>query len=486
MLPPGPGRAEVLVQRAQLENDDLETGDAFLVQAVADAGDDELLRGRVLDVLGWLRGHFRGYLAEGIEFAREALEIAERTGDGELEMSVTAGLATMSSLAGSPRPDLLERAIELEEQIGKPLLWAGPRGLAATQYRQSGDLETASALWESWHAGAADSGNERIRPYTLYQLASLECYRGNLTRAEELVHEALEAARDNEDTHVEGWILYPLAFLAAWQGRAEEARSTLGQILEWATGRGERPTIARAHCLLGLLALSEGDTATAARELSGAAELLEEMGIAQPASIPALPDGVEALAGAGDVAAAEVLLERLERQALALDNPFARALTGRARGVLLAAGGEPDPAAPLLRDAAAAFDRMGFRLEAARAVLGHGRALLRGGHRTLAADALADARNRFEEVGATLWKARAAEDLERAAPGRAEGELTAAERRVAALVARGKRNREIGSDLFMSVSTVEAHLTRIYRKLGIRSRSELAALVADGTLSVSE
>ena len=70
------------------------------------------------------------------------------------------------------------------------------------------------------------------------------------------------------------------------------------------------------------------------------------------------------------------------------------------------------------------------------------------------------------------------------APARAGGELTAAERRIAALVAEGKRNREIAQALFMSGATVEAHLTRIYRKLDIRSRSELSRLVAEGTLAL--
>jgi DNA-binding CsgD family transcriptional regulator len=115
-------------------------------------------------------------------------------------------------------------------------------------------------------------------------------------------------------------------------------------------------------------------------------------------------------------------------------------------------------------------------------VLALGRALARSGHRTAAADALADARDRFAEIGAAHWERRAVDELERAAPGRAVGVLTPAEARIAALVAQGRRNREVGEALFMSVATVEAHLTRIYRKLGIRSRSELARLVADGSL----
>jgi DNA-binding CsgD family transcriptional regulator len=111
-----------------------------------------------------------------------------------------------------------------------------------------------------------------------------------------------------------------------------------------------------------------------------------------------------------------------------------------------------------------------------------GRALLRGGRRAQAADALADAQRRFAALGAPLWEARTAGELERAAPGRATGALTPAERRIAALVAEGLRNREIAASLFMSIATVEAHLTRTYRKLGIRSRSELARRVADGSV----
>ena len=198
------------------------------------------------------------------------------------------------------------------------------------------------------------------------------------------------------------------------------------------------------------------------------------MGFRNPGAFPVLPDAIEALARAGDTSSAADLLERLERYADAVGTPWSSAVCDRARGVvLLAQGRAADAAEPLVR-AEVAFERLGCRPDAARATLTRGRALLRGGHRTLAADALADARSRFAAMGAVLWEARAAEELERAAPGRAAGELTPTERRVAALVARGRKNREIAESLYMSVGSVEAHLTRIYRKLEIRSRSELA------------
>ncbi len=148
-LPAGPGRAEALVERAQLEDQDVARGEVLLERALADAGADEPLRGRVLDQLGWLRGIFRGDLRAGIECAREALVIAQRVGDRDFEMSAAAGLSNMETLAGNPRPELMARAVELEDEIGRPPLWAGPRVLFAEQLLWAGDLPAARTLLEA-------------------------------------------------------------------------------------------------------------------------------------------------------------------------------------------------------------------------------------------------------------------------------------------------------------------------------------------------
>ncbi len=484
-LPPGRDRAEALVERARLEDDDLQKNDELLSHALEEAGDDERLRGQVLDQLGWMRGMFRGDLAGGIADEREALEIARRLGDRELEMWASAGVAHLELNAGVPRPELVERAVALEQEIGQPLLWAGPRVQLATFRRFAGDLEGARALYEQTFAEAVRSGNERWRPHGLYNLAGLECHGGNFVRADQLLDEAIAAARDAEDTHVEGWISHMRALTATWLGRADEARAIVDRILEWAERRGERPAIVRAQALLGLLALSEGRADAAVRELVESTRRLEEMGIRHPAAIPAVPDAVEALAAAGDLASAGAMLERLEADARLMESRWVDAVTERARGMLALGRGRSDLAADMEARAAGAFDELGFAADAARAVLGRGRALLRDGQRSQAAEVLADARDRFAKMGARLWEARAIEELERVAPGRAAGELTPTEARVAQLIAEGMRNKEIGAALFISVATVEAHLTRIYRKLGIRSRTELARLVVDGELDLA-
>jgi DNA-binding NarL/FixJ family response regulator len=193
--------------------------------------------------------------------------------------------------------------------------------------------------------------------------------------------------------------------------------------------------------------------------------------------------GIDAYARAGDLAWAKDLLDRLRAEAEALDQAWTWAAFERGWGTWLAATGETAQAVRPLETAVAGFDRLGCRPDAGRAALELGRALLRAGRRTAAADALIDARDRFASMGAGHWVARAEEELDRAAPGRSVGTLPDVELRVAHLVAMGRKNREVAAELYMSVASVEAHLTRMYRKLAIRSRSDLARIVAKGTIA---
>ena len=483
-LPRGPDRAEALIQRAYLEDDDLRMGEELLLRALEDAGDDDALRGRVLDEIGWLRGMFQGDLSGGIDCLRQSLAIADRVTDVRLRMTTLSALAVLETLAGEPQPARMDTAVALADEIGWPPLGGGPRAQLGRLHLWAGELGAAREVFEDLHDAFVQSGREFERPYRLFDLALLECAAGRFTEADELVSEGMEAARDAENRHIEGWLLHPGALVHAWLGRDMEARATADRLLEWAARRGERPSIARSHHVLGVLNLSEGDADGAARHLTEATRLLDEMGVAHPGAFPALPDAIESLACSHEVEHAGVLLDRLERQADALDCSWPHAAVARCRGWVQLARGESKASAASFEEAVLGFDRLGHRPDVARALLGQGRALLRAGRRTLAADVLVKSADLFDEMGASLWKSRAMDELERAAPGRGAGELTAAECRIAGLVADGKRNREIAESLFMSVATVEAHLTRTYRKLAIHSRSELARLVADGSIQI--
>jgi DNA-binding NarL/FixJ family response regulator len=155
--------------------------------------------------------------------------------------------------------------------------------------------------------------------------------------------------------------------------------------------------------------------------------------------------------------------------------------------LLLLAHGETVAALGAAEAAAAGFAAAPFPLDHGRALLVAGEALRRSGERRRAAEKLQAAKECFSELGAPLWLARAEKELRRASPRpRHDRDLTNAEKRVAALVAAGRTNREVAAQLFTTVGTVEVHLTRIYRKLELRSRTELARLVAEGTLVLSD
>jgi len=118
--------------------------------------------------------------------------------------------------------------------------------------------------------------------------------------------------------------------------------------------------------------------------------------------------------------------------------------------------------------------------EAARSRLALGQVARRAGHKGIAAEALTATAEIFDQVGATLWAERARGDAARTGLQPTSTTLTGTERRLAELVSQGHSNHEVAAEMFISVKTVEANLTRIYRKLSVRSRTELSARLGHG------
>ena len=404
-----------------------------------------------------------------------------RSADARLELHSAAYLGHLEALRGSPRQDLMDRAVRLEQEIGGQRLSVGPRSLLAKQRLWAGDLPGARRLLEAVQADTLRTGNEMKQPQLLYDLTLVECAAGNLAVAHQLARRGIEAALDAENTYTERELLYPLALVEAWLGRADQARATAARLHEEAVTYGIRPLAARVASVLGLLSCRRA-TPRPPRRPSGRPPTSSrrwDSPIRAPSGCCPTPSRpLHARARGPPPPSCSSCSTAVPRRPA----PGRKRRRSTREGWSSSQTGHADDAAELLEHASTSFDRLGYAPDAARAMLACGRALLRGGRKAPAADTLAAARDRFARMGATLWESLAVEELERAAPGRAAGELTAAERRIAALIAQGMRNREIGQTLFMSVATVEAHLTRIYRKLGIRSRSELARLVTDGTV----
>jgi DNA-binding CsgD family transcriptional regulator len=168
------------------------------------------------------------------------------------------------------------------------------------------------------------------------------------------------------------------------------------------------------------------------------------------------------------------LLELFAHRAQQLDRRWAIASAARCRSLLAAAQGDLDAGLTAAEEAVALWQQLEMPVELGRALLVLGQVRRRRGERRAAREALVQALAIFGSRSASLWAERATEELRRIPIRRgAPDDLTPTEEQVAALAAAGRTNREIARALFMSPKTVEANLTRIYGKLGIRARAEL-------------
>ncbi|WP_433261337.1 LuxR C-terminal-related transcriptional regulator [Actinosynnema sp. CS-041913] len=209
---------------------------------------------------------------------------------------------------------------------------------------------------------------------------------------------------------------------------------------------------------------------------------MSQLGFLEPAWYPLAWCELDALVEVGELARAAVLTEELHRFGIRMDRPFALATAARCRGRIAAARGDFDIAMADFDAAMAQHERFDWPFERARTLLAVGAVRRRAKQKRAARDALGDALAAFSRLGARLWAAKTGSELARIG-GRTpnSGDLTTTERRVAALVSQGHTNAEVAGLLFLSVKTVAAHLTHVYAKLGVRSRTELVRHVRDTT-----
>jgi DNA-binding CsgD family transcriptional regulator len=234
-----------------------------------------------------------------------------------------------------------------------------------------------------------------------------------------------------------------------------------------------------ARAVLGSAELAGGNLAEADAQFSRAHEIEDLKHNREPATNRFHADHAEAVIGLGDLERAESLVKRLEERAEALPRPWILAASARCRGLVNAARGELDLAAADYQRALGAHRSLDMPAELGRTLLAAGRLHRRRNERQRAQDYLTDAIMQFESAGVSAWAAIARDELGRTQGRRGtEGQLTASEQQVADLAAAGLRNSEIAAKLFLSGKTVEANLSRAYRKLGVRSRTELASHAA--------
>jgi DNA-binding CsgD family transcriptional regulator len=228
--------------------------------------------------------------------------------------------------------------------------------------------------------------------------------------------------------------------------------------------------------VLGFVELSRDNHAEAHRYLAKAVELKETMGVQEPAYFRIVPDDVEALVSMGRLDQADALLVPFEEKGRQLDRAWAMATAARCRALISAARGDLPVALAAADDAVREHGRLPLPFELGRTLLVKGAVERRAKQKREGRETLTQAVNIFQRLGAPLWEEKTNAELARIG-GRAPAPLalTPTEGRVAELVAAGSSNREVADTLFVSIHTVEANLKRIYRKLGLRSRTELAS-----------
>ncbi len=483
-LPPGRERARAALRLGEVRylSDDVAAAHALFGEAAAQAGDDERLCAQAEQALAFtamLGGDIPGALAH----ARAALARAERLGDPGI-LALARGrvaLNTFLSGQGFARADL-EAAVSLEAAIVEQVPFEQlPSYAYASLAVMADDLAAAPALYERTARLAAEHGDERALPTVQFAMSELACRAGDWDRAARLAAEAVQRSRDAGLGTLYAWALHARARVQAHAGQVEPARATLAEGLRVARDAGALAQVTQLTATAGFLELSLGDPAAAHARLAPLAELITGFGIAEPGVVRFLPDEIEALIGLGRLDEAEGMLALLEQRAAALDRVSMRAAAARGRALLSAARGDFTAARTAVAEALAQHERLAEPFERGRTLLAQGSIERRALQRAAARAALERALAVFDGLGAALWSGRATAELARI-PGRgpATAVLTAAERRVAELVAEGLANKEIAARLFVTPRTVEAHLSKVYAKLGVRSRAQLAVRMSGG------
>jgi DNA-binding CsgD family transcriptional regulator len=367
------------------------------------------------------------------------------------------------------------RAAALEEQTVAPRLAEGALACLAADRKYADHLDRARADLLAL-LGRAESEDESSVPYALSHLPQLELWAGNWDEAEGWARRHLELAERMGQSAQLRQANFNLALVASYRGEGASARGLAEELLSDARADGDTWSEASACALLGFVSASDGDPAGAARHLGRWNDIYLAMGLVEPGRRRLMADYLESLVSIGELDEARAQLEDFEVLSARVDRPSGLGQAARVRAVLAGAEGDMDRAQQAVADGHAAYARVGLPFDRARLLLIEGGLQRRLRQKRGAREAFTAARDTFEALGAVAFAARAAAELDRVdpAPGGVV-DLTPTEQRVARLLAEGRTVRAVAELAFMSPKTVEAHLTRVYRKLGISSRAELGA-----------
>ncbi|WP_250556045.1 helix-turn-helix transcriptional regulator, partial [Pseudonocardia lacus] len=469
------GRARVDLLRAEVAFARNRGGDApvLLLRAARklEALDVRLARDTYLDA--WAAALFAGRLA----------------GAGGSLLDVSRAVTTAPRPAGpAPACDLLLDGLALVFTGGRPAAtpvlrravaaFAGT-GVTAAELLRWGWLATRAANWVWDHDRCLEIGRRAVQlardcgALEVLAVADNACgqaaaFGGDFAGAGQLVAE-VDAVKEATRTRIGSHAAIALAGI-----RGEEAGATelLAGVLADAPAHGQGTAVQYAHWANAVLMNGLGRYEEALAAAVRASEQAPELFIASWA----LSELVEAATRIGSVGLAQDALTRLGEQTVVADTDWANGIHARSCALL----GEGEAAERLYRHALECLGRTRLRPELARAHLLYGEWLRRGHRRVDARTQLRLAHELFVAIGMPAFADRAGGELRatgervRRRVAETRDDLTAQELQIARLARDGLSNPEIGARLFLSPRTVEWHLRKVFTKLGIRSRQELA------------
>ena len=477
-VPSGVERSDVLFELVRTQQADLPRLMELCDEALAEADDDDARTARILAHRSALRlyeADIRGSLVDG----RAALERAERVGDPTLLATAVARVGHAEVWAAEVTPGLAERGAEIEERLGLSLeyLDSPSVSLGRVLWASSGKIESLRSILEGLGKRAAERGDEATRIHVLWRLSLIDWYLGHWQRALET---ALELTEQGQDRHQRAFVGRIKALVETDLGYVEAARAGAEEGLRVSEEVSDEVNVFLCRGVLGRLELVVNDLEAAGGHLRDFPGRALSLGYNEPTA-PFWADAIETLVALGELEQARAYLEPYELHAARAGGGWSIAAAARCRGLFAAAEGDTPAAFEAFDKALTVLDGLPYPLERGRTLLCLGAVRRQAQQRKAAREALEQALAIFEELGARLWAEKARSELKRISGRRTSAdELTETEHRVAELAAQGRTNREIATELYMGVSTVEAHLSRVYRKLGLRSRTELAGRIASG------
>lgn len=447
-MPPGPERGQAWLMMLDGMVGTAANMERIVDNALAECGGDPQVRGQALDAKAYIAGGIRvSGVAQALAWADEAVALGAES------------LSRDWSLAHQGRPPQDEGGAAWR----KRLIWRGELARAESAVRaaitgaeEAGLFQEAILLRTSLtdvlvrggriEAARLDAATRSDQDLTSREDPDLELLHAQI----EAVHGDPAAARD-------------------WAELARDRALQFGHV--WIELEAERA--------LALAALQSGEPEEAARRLRGVFDRTVRAGVREPGAFPVTPELVEALALTGRPDQAREVLGWLEEVTAEQEHPWGGVMATRSRLLLDLLDGSAAPEETHARtvETADGLARLGHHHDAARTHLVVGSTLRRHRQWGWARDHLERAVELFDAIGALGWAESARSELGRVGGRRpvADGSLSPAESDVAHLAAQGLANKQIARRLNVSVSTVEAQLTRAYAKLGVRSRARLSA-----------